>query len=153
MKRSSLNLTNDKAKQQTFMILKTKITKKTRSYLSLAKRMAQQSDSGRACHGAVLVKGGNIINAGHNKWSYSSFGRRFRHRDKGTSTLHAELATILNLDRSVTQGADIYVVRVGSEGKFKMSKPCPMCETALKHVGIKRVYYTTNNETLEYYKL
>jgi len=115
--------------------------------------MAQQSDSGRACHGAVLVKGGNIINAGHNKWAYSSFGKRFRHRGKGISTLHAELATILNLDRSVTQGADIYVVRVGSEGKFKMSKPCPMCETALKHVGIKRVYYTTNNETLEYYKL
>ena len=144
---------NDRAKQQTFMTLKTKITKKTRSYLSLAKRMALQSDSGRACHGAVLVRGGKIINAGHNKWAYSSFGKRFRHRDKGISTLHAELATVLNLDRSITQGADIYVVRVNSKCKFKMSKPCPMCETALKHVGIKRVYYTTDNGDLEYYKL
>ena len=109
--------------------------------------MAQQSDEGRACHGAVLVRGGNIINAGHNKWSYSSFGKRFRHRDRGVSTLHAEL------DRSTTQGADIYVVRINNQGNFKMSKPCSRCETALKHVGIKRVYYTTDDGDLEYYKL
>jgi len=115
--------------------------------------MAQQSDEGRACHGAVLVRGGNIINAGHNKWGYSSFGKRFRHRDRGVSTLHAELATVLNLDRSTTQGADIYVVRVNNQGKFKMSKPCLMCETALKHVGVRRVYYTTDDGNLECYKL
>ena len=82
--------------------------------------MAQQSDEARTCHGAVLVKGGNIINAAHNKWSYSSFGKRFRERDKGISTLHAELAAVLNLDRSITQGTDIYVVRVDKEGNFKM---------------------------------
>jgi len=28
-----------------------------------------------------------------------------------------------------------------------------MCETALKHVGIKRIYYTTNDGKLECYKL
>jgi len=115
--------------------------------------MAQQSDEGRASHGAVLVRGGNIINTGHNKWTYSSFGKRFRHRDRGVSTLHAELATVLNLDRSITQGADIYVVRVNNQGNFKMSKPCLMCDTALRHVGIKRIYYTTDNGDLEYYKL
>jgi tRNA(Arg) A34 adenosine deaminase TadA len=115
--------------------------------------MAQQSDETRTCHGAVLVKGGNIINAAHNKWSYSSFGKRFRERNKGISTLHAELAAVLNLDRSITQGTDIYVVRIDKKGDFKMSKPCSMCETALKHVGIKRVYYTTDDGNLEYYKL
>ena len=115
--------------------------------------MAQQSDESRTCHGAVLVKGGNIINAAHNKWSYSSFGKRFRERDKGISTLHAELATVLNLDRSITQGTDIYVVRVNKVGEFKMSKPCSMCESALKHVGIKRIYYTTDDGDLECYKL
>tara|TARA_Y100000034_G_scaffold75153_1_gene90271 strand:+ start:1036 stop:1383 length:348 start_codon:yes stop_codon:yes gene_type:complete len=115
--------------------------------------MAQQSDETRTCHGAVLVKGGNIINAAHNKWSYSSFGKRFRERDKGISTLHAELATVLNLDRSITQGTDMYVVRVNRAGDFKMSKPCSMCEAALKHVGIKRIYYTTNVGTLKCYKL
>ena len=115
--------------------------------------MAQQSDETRTCHGAVLVKGGNIINAARNKWSYSSFGKRFRERDKGISTLHAELAAVLNLDRSITRGTDIYVVRVDKAGEFRMSKPCSMCETALKHVGIKRIYYTTDDGKLECYKL
>tara|TARA_Y100000310_G_C20335930_1_gene647499 strand:- start:216 stop:563 length:348 start_codon:yes stop_codon:yes gene_type:complete len=115
--------------------------------------MALQSDETRTCHGAVLVKGGSIINAAHNKWSYSSFGKRFRERDKGISTLHAELAAVLNLDRSITQGTDIYVVRINKLGEFKMSKPCTMCEAALKHVGIKRIYYTTDDGALECYKL
>jgi tRNA(Arg) A34 adenosine deaminase TadA len=129
------------------------MSNKTKRYLSVAKRMAQQGDHRRPNHGAVLVKGGNIINAAHNKWSYSSFGKRFRERDKGISTLHAELAAVLNLDRTTTQGTDIYVVRVDKAGEFKMSKPCTMCETALKHVGIKRIYYTTNDGTIECYKL
>ena len=122
-------------------------------YLSVAKRVAQQGSCEKTSHGAVLVKGGNIINAARNKWSYSSFGKRFRERDKGISTLHAELAVVLNLDRSITQGTDIYVVRVDRAGEFRMSKPCSMCESALKHVGIKRIYYTTDDGTIEYYKL
>jgi len=122
-------------------------------YLSAAKKIAQQGDCEKTSHGAILVKGGNVINAAHNKWSYSSFGKRFRERDKGISTLHAELAVVLNLDRSITQGTDIYVVRVDRAGEFRMSKPCSMCESALKHVGIKRIYYTTDDGTIEYYKL
>jgi deoxycytidylate deaminase len=130
-----------------------KITNKTQRYLSVAKRVAQQGACEKTSHGAVLVKGGNVINAARNKWTYSSFGKRFRERGKGISTLHAELAVVLNLDRSITRGTDIYVVRVNKKGDFKMSKPCSMCETALKHVGIKRVYYTTDDGTIEYYKL
>ena len=126
---------------------------KTQRYLSVARRMAQQGAHGKTSHGAVLVKGGNIINAAHNKWAYSSFGKRFRERGKGISTLHAELAVVINLDRSVTQGTDVYVVRVDKAGEFRMSKPCSMCETALKHVGIKRIYYTTDDGDLECYKL
>ena len=129
------------------------MSNRTQRYLSVAKRVAQQGDHSRPKHGAVLVRGGNVINAARNKWSYSSFGKRFRERSKGISTLHAELATVLNLDRSTTQGTDIYVVRINKAGEFKMSKPCNMCEAALKHVGIKRIYYTTDDNTLECYKL
>jgi tRNA(Arg) A34 adenosine deaminase TadA len=30
-----------------------------------------------------------------------------------------------------------------------MSKPCPMCENAMRHVGIKRVVYTDRNGRIE----
>ena len=115
--------------------------------------MAEQSTYGNISHGAVLVKGGSVINASSNKDNSCSFGSRFRDPDRGRATLHAELGCILNLDKSVTQGATIYVVRVGKRGDFKMSKPCPMCNGALKHVGIKKVFYTSDEGTLENYKL
>ena len=53
------------------------------------------------------------------------------------------------MDRSVTQGATIYVVRINKEGQPRMSKPCPMCESALKHVGVKRVVYTDRDGRIE----
>ncbi len=122
-------------------------------FVELAGRSAQQSCYGNIQHGAVLVKGGSVLNVANNKDNYCSFGMRFRERGTGTATLHAELACILNLDRRITAGGTVYVVRVGKSGKYKMSKPCPMCEAALKYVGVNRVYYSTDDETLEMIKL
>jgi len=129
------------------------ISKKQKRFLSLAKRMAVQSQYGSIKHGAVLVKGSRIINASYNKGNFCSFGKRFYPHSQGNSTLHAELGCILNLDRSITQGANIYVVRVGPAGNFMISKPCKMCQAALLHVGVKKVYYTNEQGKLESYKL
>jgi deoxycytidylate deaminase len=126
---------------------------KKQRYVDLAKRMAQQSTYGNVKHGAILVKGGSVLNAAFNKGSHCGFGNRFRVRKTGHATLHAELGCVLNLDRSVTNGAEVYVVRVNKEGKYRMSKPCTMCQSVLEHVGVNKVYYSTNNETLEMIKL
>lgn len=117
--------------------------------MELARRIALQATYGGIKHGAVLVKGGSIINVSYNKENFCSFGNRFRKSTEGKATLHAELGCVLNLDRSVTQGTNIYVVRVGKDGEFKMSKPCTMCQGALKFTGIKRVYYTVGEDVLE----
>jgi tRNA(Arg) A34 adenosine deaminase TadA len=122
-------------------------------YVDLATRMAQQSTYGSIKHGAVLIKGGSVLNAAYNKDNYCGFGDRFRERDSGYATLHAELGCVLNLDRSVTHGAEVYVVRVNSFGEYRMSRPCPMCRAALEHVGISRVHFTTDENTLETLKL
>ena len=100
-----------------------------------------------------MIKGGSIINTCYNKDKFCSFGTRFRDPDRGPATIHAELGCVLGLDRSVTTGADIYVCRVNKQGQFRNSKPCAMCHEALKHVGIRRVYYTTGDNTIEMYKL
>lgn len=121
-----------------------KASKKKNRYFQLAKRVAEQSDYGRIKHGAILVKGGSVINTAHNKSNFCSFGRKFRASDEGIATLHAELGAILGLPRDVTRGGTIYVVRINREGHFRLSKPCSMCSAALKHCGISRVYYSTN---------
>tara|TARA_R110000824_G_scaffold120904_2_gene276668 strand:- start:1342 stop:1713 length:372 start_codon:yes stop_codon:yes gene_type:complete len=123
--------------------------------MDLARRVAQQSTFDGPKHGAVLVRGASVINVSENKSNFCSFGKRFRKYavQPGHSTVHAELGSILGIDRRKTAGSDVYVARVGKRGDFKMSKPCPMCESALRHVGIRRVIYTINNKTAGSYKL
>lgn len=119
-----------------------------------AKRMALlNEDFGKFRHGAVLVKHGAVINACHNKNRACSFGSRFRSRDKGQATIHAELGAILNIGRGSTENADMYVIRINQEGEFRNSKPCSMCQEAMKFVGIKRVFYSSNDGTFEMMKL
>jgi tRNA(Arg) A34 adenosine deaminase TadA len=128
-------------------------TKKINRLFALARNIAYNSPYGKIRHGAVIIKGGSILNASFNKENYSSFGTRFRSPHRGHATVHAELGCILGLTRDSTVGADVYVCRINRDGDYRNSKPCSMCHEALKHVGVKRVYYTTNNNTIEMYKL
>jgi len=126
---------------------------KVRRYMELARRVAFQSCFPDYRHGAVLARGGSVINTSHNKGKFCSFGHRFRKKEFGKATVHAELGVILGLERSITEGATVYVARVGRSGDFRMSKPCHMCHGALKHVGVKRVVYTIDNEVAGSYRL
>ncbi len=126
---------------------------KVRRYMDLAKRVAIQSDFPDYRHGAVLVKGGSVRNTAHNKDNFCSFGKRFQKLHGGRTTVHAELGVILGLDRSITNGATIYVARIGKLQDYRMSKPCSMCHAAMKHVGIKRVVYTINSQTAGSYRI
>ena len=129
------------------------LSKRITRYFDLAKNTAFNSNYGKLRHGAVLVKGGSIINTCFNKDKFCSFGGKFRDPERGPATIHAELGCILGIPRDVTTGADIFVCRVNNAGKFRNSKPCAMCHEVMKHVGIKRVYYTTNEGSVEMYKL
>jgi len=130
-----------------------KPTKKVKRYFDLARNVAFGSEYGKIRHGALLTKGGSIINTCCNKDKFCSFGTRFRNPNRGPATIHAELGCILGLPRGVTTGADIYVCRVNKQGVFRNSKPCAMCHEILKHVGVKRVFYTTGDNSIEMYKL
>lgn len=109
--------------------------------LRMAAKAAEQSGHDTFRHGAVLVKGGSILNIAANSDNHTAFGQRFRDQP-GRATQHAETACILGLDKSTTQGAVIYTARVNKLGEWKMSKPCSMCHEVMKFVGIKKVVYT-----------
>jgi tRNA(Arg) A34 adenosine deaminase TadA len=44
---------------------------------------------------------------------------------------------------------DIYIVRIRHDGSVGDAKPCKICLSALLCAGIRRVYYTTNEQTLK----
>tara|TARA_R110000824_G_scaffold175566_3_gene354106 strand:- start:99 stop:545 length:447 start_codon:yes stop_codon:yes gene_type:complete len=128
-------------------------SKRILRYIDLAKNVAYNSDYGKLRHGAILVKGGSIINTCFNKDKFCSFAGKFRDPNSGPATIHAELGCVLGLARDVTSGGDIFVCRINKIGELRNSKPCIMCHQVMKHVGIKRVYYTTNEGSVEMYKL
>ena len=121
--------------------------------VELASRIAQQTEFKEYKHGAVLVRGGTVLNTSCNKNKYKAWANRFRKKQRGQATLHAEIGAILGLDRSITEGATIYVVRVGRDKHLRNSKPCPMCEAAMQFVGIKRVIYSNSVGDLEEIRL
>jgi len=127
--------------------------RKTGGIFQLAKKMAECSTYGNFRHGAVLVRGGAIINFGINSEKYSSIGAKYRPEEKGVSTYHAEIKAILNIPRHQTKGAVMYVARA-SKGKHeeRMSKPCKMCHAVMQERGIRQVFYTVDDEVIGTYK-
>jgi deoxycytidylate deaminase len=126
-----------------------KLSKKKQRYIELAMRIAGQTEFREYKHGAVLVRGGTVLNTSCNKNKYKAWANRFRKKQRGHATVHAEIGAILGLDRSITEGATIYVVRVGRDGCLRNSKPCPMCEAAMQFVGVKKVVYSNENGGIE----
>ena len=129
------------------------LSNKMRRYLKVAQDVATNSNYGKLRHGALLIRGGSIIKTAFNKDKFSSFGERFRNSDYGPATHHAELSCISGIDRSKTNGASMFVVRINRQGELRLSKPCPMCHDALKFTGVRKVYYSTNDGSIEMYKL
>ena len=126
-----------------------KLSKKKQRYIELAARIAQQTEFKEYKHGAILVRAGAVINTSCNKNKYKAWANQFRKKQHGHATIHAEIGAILGLDRSLTEGSTIYVVRVGKCGGLKNSKPCPMCEAAMQYVGIKKVVYSSEDGKIE----
>jgi deoxycytidylate deaminase len=59
-------------------------------------------------------------------------------------SLHAEVRAIINSGVDNLEGYTIYVYREHSDGTPGMSRPCKYCMKLLKDVGIKFIYYTTD---------
>jgi len=114
-------------------------------YIELAINMANQSDYKTFRHGAVLVKSGRILNCSYNKKDYNSLAAKFKLEPKFAS-LHAEIGTILGMSKQITNNGTIVVVRIDKNNKLKLSKPCNMCARCLKFVGIKKVFFSIDDD-------
>mgnify|MGYP001561094154 CR=1 FL=1 len=120
------------------------LTKARSRYIDRAVKAALTSTYGRFRHGAVLVSGGRVINSGYNKPNFCSFAERFREAP-GPATFHAEIDCIYNVSKEHLTGAAVYVVRLDTSDKLRMSRPCDMCLNVLRFCGVTKVYYSDND--------
>jgi hypothetical protein len=64
------------------------------------------------------------------------------------SSIHSELAAILNFPfpPARLRECKLVNVRLGLDGKVKLSKPCKCCQRLIAAMNFDEVWYTTNNE-------
>lgn len=67
------------------------------------------------------------------------------------TSLHAEIRALLKEGSSKCD--TLIVGRVNKKGEFCMSKPCPVCQLAIRGSGIRKVYYSTSQGSWETLRL
>jgi deoxycytidylate deaminase len=117
--------------------------------MRMAAKAAKESTFKQHRLGAVIVKGGNILATGFNTRQPSSLLK--------TATRHAEASAILKLLKKGRQhdlvGSSLFVSRFTSGGRIGLSRPCDHCMGLIRSVGIKEVWYTTDEGTTERLKV
>lgn len=91
--------------------------------------------------GAVLYdRKGRIINAKGNQ--RKTHPKLLRYSDH--PFLHAESHCILAHGLDNCEGLDLFVCRIGRSGSFRLAKPCDSCSRLIQDVGLRSVWYTTD---------
>lgn len=129
-------------------------------YLKLATKSAKKHEYDAAvdyklC--AVVVRGGAILSVGFNRSETNGFVEHYTNLVKGCNrdfliSTHAEMDAVLQARRRDIdlRGAKVYVSRIrppGADGTVGMSRPCIICQRVLASYGIKRAYYTIDDNT------
>jgi len=109
------------------------------------KQADKASETLRHRLGAVVVKGGRILSTGYYEVRYT--------KELKKPTLHAEQSAILKLlkRRKLHDlvGSTLYVYRRTPGGNLGNACPCGDCMDLIRSVGIRKVFYTEDNQTKE----
>lgn len=138
------------------------INKSDFKYFAKAKQAAMVSDYKNIHVGCVAVYQSNIIgiacncNKTHPAQKY--YNKYRKPSDSLLPKLHAEINcinSIKNLDINFSK-VKLYIYWIRKDQPYGLAKPCPSCMAAIKDLGIRDIYYTSNDgyvyERLEKYK-
>ena len=120
-------------------------------YFNKARQVASISDFSKIHLGCIAVYQGQVIGIGFNTnktHPVQKFYNRYREpSDYILPKLHAEISCInqiKHLDINFSK-VKLYIYRIRKDQPFGLSRPCPSCMAAIKDLGIRDVYYTTND--------
>lgn len=125
------------------------LTKTDMHYFTKASQVAEISDFAKVNIGCIAVYQGTIIGVGFNTNKTHPMQKKYnRYRNGGNfiPKLHAEincLNSIRYLDINFSK-VKLYIYRKRKSMKYGICRPCPSCMAAIKDLGIKHVYYTTD---------
>ena len=127
------------------------LSKADYKYFNKARYMATFSDYDKIHVGCVAVYQGQVIGLGCNcnkTHPVQHYYNRYRlQSDNLLPKLHAEMSC-LNQIKNLNLNFDkvkLYIYRIGNDREYRMARPCPSCMAAIKDLGIKHIYYTTDD--------
>lgn len=131
------------------------MTKTDMKFFKKARKVALLSDYKKVHIGCVAVYQGQIIGIGCNlekTHPIQAHYNIFRNKDISLCSsllpkLHAEI-NCLNAIRHMNinfSKVKLYIYRARKDRLIGICKPCPSCMAAIKDLGIKHIYYTTND--------
>lgn len=94
-------------------------------------------------------KRGQMVSHAHNSYTKSHplqayFAKKVGHPNK--IYLHAEIAALIQAGTMETNQVHVIsIVRINKAGEIRPSKPCLICQEALKAFGVKKVVYTNSS--------
>ena len=102
---------------------------------------------------AVIVKGGKPISVGYNKHNTNAFVEHYTDIARGNGrdfclSTHAEMDAVLKIRGKIDlRGTKIFVSRIKKIGGVGMARPCHICQHVLYNYGIRKAYYTIDDNT------
>ena len=118
-----------------------------------AKHIALLSDYNRVHIGCIAIYNGSIISVGWNKnkthplQKYYNRFRNFNETSKTIHSIHAEIDCISKIQYMDIRWdkVKIFVYRERLDGIMGMARPCMACMAYIRDMGIKNIYYTTDD--------
>ena len=120
-------------------------------YFKKARQIANISDYKKQHVGCVAVYQGQVIGLGCNcnkTHPTQKFYNKYRIKsDNMLPKLHAEISSINQIKHIGINCSKVklYIYRIRKDQPFGLSRPCPSCMAAIKDLGIRDIYYTTND--------
>lgn len=125
-------------------------------FFNKAMCVASVSDYPKIHVGCIAVYHGHVVAIGCNSnktHPMQKYYNQFREPDgedismTSMPKLHAEINCLnqlrhLNINFSKVK---LYIYRIRNDKPYGMARPCPSCMAAIKDLGIRDIYYTTND--------
>ena len=129
------------------------LTNSQKSFFDIAKKVSELSTFHRknVKIGCLIVSGNRIISSGYNSDKTNPIQKKYnrlRFSEETPHRLHAEISALLpllnNKDIDFSK-VKIFTYREKADHSLGKSRPCKSCMALIKDLGIKHIYYTTDD--------
>lgn len=128
------------------------MNKKDEAYFNVAKAVSKTSDFPRYHIGCAVVYKHQLISSGCNCTvthpKQRELNRERFNKDTVHHWKHAELSALLpimNRKDIEWNKIKLYIYRESKDGTKALAKPCYGCQKLIKELGIKKIFYTSND--------